>query len=609
MHLLIISGADPNRVRDAFARALGAFETLHGLRPAARQEAAGLALACFPLASGGAALTGPTPGGLLGAEVGLWFRDEAPGRPELAPLLPALLGPDAALPQALRGLDGYFALAAADPARGELAVVTDRGGALHLYRAEIGGVTAIATSALVLAALSGAGFDLTGVRDFLATGTVYGDSSLFAGVTKLDAATLHRFRHGAPAGEARWFAIEALYHGGPTPPGNSEQLAEAMRETVRRLLASCERPVLDLTGGFDTRNVLATTLSLGAKPVAITVGAPDSRDVVAAKRIAQAMGLTHRHYVPGRDLPELRFADMEAAVQLADGEINALEYGSVAAFQKRLAPEFDLNINGTWGELCRGYWWDALFPWVGRRNAFDARGFAAKRFAVDGWADRMMQGLHRDTLLDRFTAEVERVTARLGDYPNTAGADACYYSMRMQRWGGRIASSTLRIRAFASPFFFLRTMTPALSAPLATRFGGRMAAQLVERLHPQLASLPMADGYPALPIRLDTAHKFAPLALDLAQRASRKIVNKLRGQAAVHVPGAVAQGWDMRDLPEIAALLEPGALRTRELYEPAAIGAFLELARARQPIERVQLGRVVTLELAARAVAQVPQAA
>jgi hypothetical protein len=131
----------------------------------------------------------------------------------------------------------------------------------------------------------------------------------------------------------------------------------------------------------------------------------------------------------------------------------------------------------------------------------------------------------------------------------------------------------------------------------------------VERLHPQLASLPMADGYPALPIRLDTAHKFAPLALDLAQRASRKIVNKLRGQAAVHVPGAVAQGWDMRDLPEIAALLEPGALRTRELYEPAAIGAFLELARARQPIERVQLGRVVTLELAARAVAQVPQAA
>jgi hypothetical protein len=609
MHLLVIAGADPERVRHTFARALAAFETLHGIAPAARQEADGLALAAFPLASGGAALTGPTAEGLLGAEVGLWFRDELPGRPELAPLLPALLGPDAALPDALRGLDGYFALAAADPAKGELAVLTDRGGALHLYEAGVGGVRAIATSALVLAALFGAGFDRTGVRDFLATGTVYGNNSLFAGVTKLEAATLYRFRDGAPAGETRWFAIETLYHGGPTPPGHSAQLAEGMQETVRRLLAICERPVLDLTGGYDTRNVLATTLSLGAKPVAITVGAPDSRDVVAAKRIAATLGLTHRHYIPGRDLPELSFADLEAAVQLSDGEISALEYGSVAAFQKRLAPEFDLNINGTWGELCRGYWWDALFPWVGRRGAFDARDFAAKRFAVDGWADRMMQGLHRDTLLDRFTAEVERVTSRLGGYPNTAGADACYYSMRMQRWGGRIASSTLRIRAFGSPFFFLRTMTPALSAPLATRFGGRMAAQLVERLHPQLASLPMADGYPALPVRLDTAHKFAPLAVDLAQRASRKIVNKLRGHAPVHVPGAVAQGWDMRDLPEIAAMLDPASLRTRDLYEQAALSGFLEAARARQPIEKAQLGRIVTLELAARALARVPAAA
>lgn len=608
MHLLLITGADPERVRHNFAAALAGFEAMHGVRPAARHEADGLAMAAFPLAAGGASLSGPTPGGLLGAEIGLWFRDEQPGRPELAPLLPALLGPDDALPAALRGLDGYFALAAADPAKRELAVLTDRGGALHIYRAQFGGVTAIASSALVLAAVSGAGFDATGVRDFLATGTVYGNNSLFAGVTKLEAATLYRFRDGVPAGEARWFAIEALFHGGPTPPGDSAQLAEAMRETVRRLLAVCERPVLDLTGGFDTRNVLATTLSLGAQPVVITVGAADSRDVVAARRIAATLGLNHRHYIPGRDLPELSFADMEAAVQLADGEISALEYGSVAAFQKRLAPEFDLNINGTWGELCRGYWWDALLPWVGRRNAFDARGFAQKRFAVEGWADRMTAGLHQDTLLDRFTAEVERVTSRLGGYPNTAGADACYYSMRMQRWGGRIASSTLRIRAFGSPFFFLRTMAPALSAPLATRFGGRMAAQLVERLHPQLAALPMADGYPALPLRLGTAHRFVPLAADLASRASRKIMNRLRGQAAVHVPGAVAERWDMRDLPEVAALLEPGALRTRGLYEPAAIGGFLEAARARQPIERVQLGRVVTLELAARALARVPAA-
>jgi hypothetical protein len=292
-------------------------------------------------------------------------------------------------------------------------------------------------------------------------------------------------------------------------------------------------------------------------------------------------------------------------VPLTDGEISALEYGSVAIVQARTAEGFDLNVNGTFGELCRGYWWDALLPWVGKKDGFDARDFAAKRFAVDGWADAMTRGRHEDTLLDRFTREVEQATSHLGGYPNTAGADACYYTVRMQRWGGRIASSTLRIRPFASPFFFLRTMRPALSAPLLSRFGGRMAASLVERLKPDLAALPMADGYPALPLRLSTLPRFAPLGVDLATRAARKVMNKLLRRTADYVPGAVAAGWDVRQLPEIPDLLAPAGMRTRALYDAAALDGFLEGARAGRPVAKGQIGRVITLELVARRLAGV----
>jgi asparagine synthase (glutamine-hydrolysing) len=378
-----------------------------------------------------------------------------------------------------------------------------------------------------------------------------------------------------------------------------------MQAALRRILATAERPVFDLTGGYDTRNVLATALSLGVTPTTTVVGMPDSRDVVAANRIAATFGLTHHHYVPGRDLPEPGFADLEAAVPLTDGEISALEYASIAIVQRRTSEGFDLNVNGTFGELCRGYWWDALLPWVGKRDGFDARDFAAKRFAVDGWADAMTKGLNADTLLDHFTREVEHATAGLAGHPNTAGADACYYTIRMQRWGGRIASSTLHIRPFASPFFFLETMRPALSAPLLRRFGGRMAASLVERLKPDLAALPMADGYPALPLRLGTLPRFAPLGVDLATRAARKVMTKLTGRHADHVPGAVAQGFDARQLPEVADLLAPGGMKTRALYDAAALDAFLEGARAGRPVAKGQIGRVITLELVARRLAGV----
>lgn len=600
MHFLLVTGEEAGAVAAPFARGLALFEALHGVRPAVRREAGGLAAAAFTLAVRPTGTLAELPGGAWLAEVGVSF-EETPVEP--AAFARALLAGGEAAARAAAGLDGYFARAAADPAEGTLAVMTDRCGALHLYRASLGPVTLIATSALVLAALTEAGFDPVGVRDLLATGTVYGDRSLFAGVTKLPPASLLRFRRGAPDGEARWFEVEALFHGGPAAPGTVEELAAGMQESLRRILATCERPVFDLTGGYDTRNVLATALSLGVTPTTTVVGMPDSRDVIAANRIASTFGLTHHHYVPGRDLPEPSFADLERAVQLSDGEISALEYASVALVQSRTAEGFDLNVNGTFGELCRGYWWDALLPWVGRRGGFDARDFAAKRFAVDGWADAMTRGHHADTLLDRFTREVEQATARLAGYPNTAGADACYYTIRMQRWGGRIASSTLRIRPFASPFFFLRTMRPALSAPLLARFGGRMAARLVERLKPELAALPMADGYPALPLRLSTLPRFAPLGVDLATRAARKVVNRLLRRAADHVPGAVAAGFDLRRLPEIPELLAPASMRTRDLYDAAALDGFLEGVRAGRPVAKGPLGRVVTLELVARRLA------
>jgi hypothetical protein len=210
------------------------------------------------------------------------------------------------------------------------------------------------------------------------------------------------------------------------------------------------------------------------------------------------------------------------------------------------------------------------------------------------------------TLADHFTGVVERTVAELRDLPAVALADTIYLVLRMQRWAGRLVSATDRIWPCVSPFMFETPMRAALSAPPALRRRDRMMRQLIEHLHPALAALPMADGSPALPLRAGTLHRFGPHAAALGGKAWGRVRRKLGGAAAAAAPSGGA-GEAIARLaadPEIAALLEPAAMRTRELYEPRALAELLAAARAPGFDRPRRWGRVLTLELVARELAR-----
>ena len=54
-----------------------------------------------------------------------------------------------------------------------------------------------------------------------------------------------------------------------------------------------------------------------------------------------------------------------------------------------------------------------------------------------------------------------------------------------------------------------------------------MSRKLIEYLNPELARLPLAEGYPALPLRLTTLHKFWPLARENAHVMGRYVSKRL----------------------------------------------------------------------------------
>lgn len=71
----------------------------------------------------------------------------------------------------------------------------------------------------------------------------------------------------------------------------SEALSKAVDTGLQ--LIDKDKISLSLTGGADTRNLLAIFLSKGLKPHLYTYGSPNSDDCIKAKAIADGLGLTH----------------------------------------------------------------------------------------------------------------------------------------------------------------------------------------------------------------------------------------------------------------------------------------------------------------------------
>lgn len=588
--ILAVHGPDAARVlarAEACARALA-------LPPAGFRRAFGTgAIACAPRAEGGElaarASSSATPPGAfawLGGPVrrgGARFDAAACARAACTGAAP--FGADAA------GLDGHFALLALDGA-GRLLAVTDRVGTQHLYRAEHAGGHVVSTSALLLAALAGRSPERLAVRELLGTGSVFEQRSLFEGVQRVVGGSWLEFGVARAPRADRWWTAVPLY-GRATSADPVRELADALVAALDDALATWPDAVLDLTGGFDSRAVLAAALATG-RPLRTVVAGPDGHgDVRAAARIARVFGLDHRQLRPGLDYGARDVAELHEALLLTDGECDVLEYAGIAAIQRgqrQRAGAAGATVNGTAGEFARGYWWDLLDA----QGRLDPARAARGRFATDPQADARVPCGEGPPLERHFTDVARRTLAPLAALPGTVQADQLYLDLRMARWAGRLASATGRIWPCVSPFLFEGPLRAALAVDPALRRGDRLARRLIERLSPRLASLPMANGAPALPLRAATLPRFAPLALELSGKVVRRV---LRRRRAAPAPWRWAQL--ARD-PAADELTRPEALLSAGWHAPEALARLLAEARAGRADE-TRLGRVLALELATRA--------
>ncbi|HEX5581693.1 MAG TPA: asparagine synthase (glutamine-hydrolyzing) [Gemmatimonadaceae bacterium] len=212
-------------------------------------------------------------------------------------------------------LRGMFAFALWDAPAGRLFLVRDRLGVKPLLYARRGAAIAFASTARALRA---AGFaeelDGAAVAEFLEYGYVSDERCIYAGVSKLPAATILEWQ-GGRVSERRYWA--------PPAPGSAPRLSfdDAVQRTEELLLQAVRRRLHAdvpigalLSGGIDSGLVCWAVAESGGDISAFTVGAPGdaSDEADDAADTARELGLEH-HVLPLTDDGSERLEDLIGA--------------------------------------------------------------------------------------------------------------------------------------------------------------------------------------------------------------------------------------------------------------------------------------------------------
>jgi asparagine synthase (glutamine-hydrolysing) len=217
-------------------------------------------------------------------------------------------------PDFVRRLRGMFAFAVWDAPRRRLVLARDRMGVKPLYLAEgpFGLAFASEVKSLVAGGLVEPRLDPLGAELFLAYGYVPGPRTIFAGVRKLDPASLLVWEDGRLVEERTYWSEwdDAPPRRGGSWHADQEQLLELLRTSVRARMISDVPLGVMLSGGLDSSLVTALMAEQSTRPVeTFSIGFQEdgrANELADAQRVADRLGTAHHPLLTSAvDHPEL----------------------------------------------------------------------------------------------------------------------------------------------------------------------------------------------------------------------------------------------------------------------------------------------------------------
>lgn len=227
------------------------------------------------------------------------------------------------------GLNGRFQGLIADRSCGRAMLFNDRYGLERIYCHESKEAFYFAAEAKAILAVRPElrRLDLRGMGEFLACGCVLDNRTIFHGIRVLPAGSAWLFRNGAVEAKRAYFDQRQWEEQEPLEPETwYRQMREVFTQNLPRYFNGHERIAMSLTGGLDSRMILAWHKPPAGSLPCYTFGGAyrDCRDVVVARQVASACQQPHQVITVGREFLSRFPRYAERAVYLSDGcvEVN-----------------------------------------------------------------------------------------------------------------------------------------------------------------------------------------------------------------------------------------------------------------------------------------------
>jgi len=397
-----------------------------------------------------------------------------------------------------RDFDGRHAPYA--KARGSYAVIACREGEWSLWTDQLGSYKVYADadtgawSSSLLSLLDASPrrrLDTQGVYEYAFQGATYGDATVVDGIRLLPANGLYRplarsFEAGPP-----WWSAAADY---PSPRaaldaclGSAGRLASELVQASGGALDSA------LSGGYDSRLLLALLRAAGCTPRLHVYGAAQSADVRVALEIARRLQLTVEH-TDKRRWRDPAARPLEAIVAENFERFDGLPTDGIFDHGADLATRMDrcadgrLMLNGGGGEIYRNFFYLPDRTFRPRELIWSFYSKYVPAFCSSYFDAAAYTG----TLTAKLAATLGVSSrARL----SRRDVERAYPAFRLRYWTGRNTSVNNRLGAACTPFSEPSLVAAALRIPVAWKHAGRFEAAMLARLDPELAACPSAYGH------------------------------------------------------------------------------------------------------------------
>ncbi|MGA2831967.1 MAG: hypothetical protein ABSE55_02745 [Terracidiphilus sp.] len=223
-----------------------------------------------------------------------------------------------------KSLNGRFHGLLADRTAGTAMLFNDRYGMHRVYYHEAFDAFYFAAEAKAILAVRPElrRIDPQGLGEFVACGCVLEDRTLFSGVRTLPTASKWLFRKGTLQQKGSYFEASEWENQDPLDSESYyTQLKEAFSRNLPRYFNGREQIGMSLTGGLDTRMIMAWMKAEPESLPTYTFGGPfrDCEDVIVARKVAKVWQQPHQVVPLGDDFLKRFDHYAERTVYLSDG--------------------------------------------------------------------------------------------------------------------------------------------------------------------------------------------------------------------------------------------------------------------------------------------------